>query len=101
MKKIIDVYDFDALQRLMKYFYSLGWYYGKKDLLTITMQGGFEAFSGRASETWEHIFVVSNCEIPDLNIKAHTIVGQRFETLNYVCKRLINELENDGIKNLS
>lgn len=86
-------YEYSAMTKLMQRFYAMGWYSGTLDLLTITMQGGFEAFSGRACETWEHRFVVRNCEIPELKIKAHEAHGN---TLDEACERLLAVLGDEG-----
>ena len=85
-------YDFSGLEKLMQFCYSLGWYGGTLDLLTITMKGGFEAFSGRASETWEHRFRVQNCAVPELGIGEYWEEG---ETLNQACLSLLYTLEGE------
>ena len=83
-------YDFSEVTKLLQYFYSLGWYSKTLDLLTITMQGGFEAFTGRASETWEHRFIARNCAIPELDIEAHEAHGT---TIGDACRELRNIIE--------
>lgn len=82
-------YNFDGLTKLLQYFYGLGWYSNTQDLLIITMQGGFEAFSGRASETWEQRFVVESVAIPDLGRQSYKAIG---ETLNEACISLLGML---------
>lgn len=83
-------YDFSEVAKLLQYFYSLGWYSNTLDLLTIIMQGGFEAFTGRASETWEHWFIARNCAIPELHIEAHEAHGA---TIGDACRELRNIIE--------
>jgi len=83
-------YDFSGLGNILAFFYRKGWYSHTLDLLTITMQGGFEAFSGRASETWENRFVVKNCAIPELGVVANSATG---ETLGEACDTLLRILE--------
>lgn len=91
MKKY-EPYNYSSLEKLMQYFYSKGWYSGTLDLLTIKMQGGFEAFSGRACETWEHRFIASNCSIPEIKIESHEVSGK---TLEDACKKLLQVLKED------
>jgi hypothetical protein len=50
-------------QILMSKALSLGWYTGRKDLITITIKGEFEGWSGRATECWEHRFFITSEKI--------------------------------------
>jgi hypothetical protein len=84
-------YKTDYLFELMKYFYGLGWYGGERNLFTITMQGEFEGYSGKASETWEHRFRATNCPLPEQNIVRHEVWG---ETMDDACKKLLQALNN-------
>lgn len=72
----------------MQYYYNLGWYSGTHDLVTIKMQGGFEAFSGRATEAWEHQFVINTARIKigDITIPACEAIGQ---TLEEACSKIL------------
>jgi len=54
--------------------------------------GGFEAFSGRASETWEHRVIVENAEIPEYGIKKHFI---KMRTVDQACEIMLNEIRKD------
>lgn len=53
----------DNFNKLLQRARSLGWYGGTHDLLTIIVTGGFEAFSGRASETWETQVTISTPQV--------------------------------------
>lgn len=82
------------LKELERYFNSLGWYAGTHDFMEIKLEGGFEAFSGRASETWEYRWVINipandklKMPIPEITVK-----GRRFESLDDVAKTVINKL---------
>ena len=90
-KTLYNPYDFSEVAKLLQYFYSLYWYSGTLNLLTITMQGGFEAFTGRASETWEQWFIARSCAIPELHIEAHEAQGK---TIGEACNKLRNIIEN-------
>lgn len=82
-------YEFSGLHGLMQYFYRLGWYGGTLDLLTITMKGGFEAFTGRASETWEHRWFVKIPDIPDLDFESIEANGK---SLDDACRNLAKKM---------
>jgi len=88
-----EPYKTDHLLEAMKYFYNLGWYGGKRELLKVTMLGEFEGFSGRASETWEHLFCAENCAIEELHIQSHKAFGN---TLDEACEKLLQELAQDN-----
>ena len=51
------------LEELIQHANSLGWFGGTHTVFTIECRSGFEAFSGRASETWERQFVITLHEI--------------------------------------
>ena len=85
-------YDFIEFVELLRFFYGLGWYMRTLDLFTITMKGGFEAFSGLASETWEHRFYIKNCAIPDIGIESYEADG---ETIGIACHNLLKKLRGE------
>jgi hypothetical protein len=58
MKTPHEPYRMDRFKLLMQRAYQMGWYPGKQDLLKVTMQGAFEGYSGRSTETWEQRFFV-------------------------------------------
>lgn len=82
------------LKELEQHFIRIGWYAGTHDFITIRLEGGFEAFSGRASETWEYRWVINIHENQTLNIPAIEIKGRRFESLDNVAKRILIKLKN-------
>lgn len=92
MRREYEPYRLDAFRNLMQWAFRLGWYGGERNLITVRMNGKFEGYSGRASETWEQQFLVENCEIPDIGIKAHVAVG---ETLEEACSKLLAMLEEE------
>lgn len=81
------------MKELLNKFMAMGWYGGTLDLITIKLQGGFETFTGRASETWEHQFIVSNCAMPHFNILAHEAKGP---TLEIACAKLLEILKKEN-----
>ncbi|WP_423066046.1 hypothetical protein [Devosia sp. CN2-171] len=52
-------------EELVRRVHGLGWYAGTHDLITVRVQGGFEAFNRRASEDWEVQFVITTTEVKD------------------------------------
>lgn len=82
------------LEKLLKYCSTLGWYSKTLPIITIVLEGGFEAFSGRASETWEYRYKVSCIDIPEIGIKALEI---RNKDLDLACEYLLN-LMKEGKK---
>ena len=93
-----EPYNLVGLEKLLAWGYNLGWYGGDKNLFKITMQGGFERFSGRASETWEQRFIIETERItngegkvicPEIRIE-----GKRHETLNDLCERLLSSISS-------
>lgn len=87
------------LKDLERYFTQRGWYDGTHVFLTMKLEGGFEAFSGRASETWEYRWVVSVIEYQEIGIPAVKVEGKRFEELDEVCARVLKELRKKEPKN--
>ena len=88
-----EPYKMVAFKELMGFFYGLGWYFRTHDLITIQMQGGFEAFSGQASETWEHQWIVKTADLPDIGVPA---VEARGDTLEIACSRALAYLREKG-----
>jgi hypothetical protein len=83
------------LKELEKRFTQLGWYDGNHTFLLIKLEGGFEAFSGRASETWEYRWVVSVIENKEIGIPSIKVEGKRFEELDDVCAKVLKELNKE------
>lgn len=82
-KQPYEPYKFDALNQLLYKCYSQGNYGGRKTLFRLTMEGEFEGFSGRASETWEQRFML---EMDDLSQPAIA------RTIQDVCQKALTEL---------
>jgi hypothetical protein len=80
------------LKDLERFFTQKGWYSGTHPFIMMRLEGGFEAFSGRASETWEYRWVVCILENKELEIPAVLIKGGRFESLDEVCAKAHKEL---------
>jgi hypothetical protein len=90
-----EPYKMDSFKDLMQWAYMQGWYIHRLDLVTVKIQGEFEGFSGRASETWEHQFVVSTCDVG--KYKSHTATG---ETIEDACAKILAELKKEGYEKL-
>jgi hypothetical protein len=90
MKDEYDTYKMDSFKNLMQWAYTRGWYDNRLDLVTVVIQGEFEGFSGRASETWEQQFIVSICEVG--RVKAHSV---KADTLEYACQQILLMIEED------
>lgn len=93
------------LKELEHYFTQKGWYSGTHPFVSIRLEGGFEAFSGRASETWEYRWVVCIHPNIEMNIPAILVKGKVYENLDSVCKSALNELlektkEDNGNKEI-
>ena len=58
-----EPYNFDSFSKLIQHSYSLAWFAGTKPVFKLSCDNGFEAFSGRASETWETQFTLELFEI--------------------------------------
>jgi len=88
------IYICPMLKDLERYFTQKGWYSGTHAFLTMKLEGGFEAFSGRASETWEYRWVVAVLENIEMEIPSVIVKGKRFETLDEVCDKVLKELRS-------
>jgi hypothetical protein len=82
------------LQELKRHFVRMGWYSGTHDFLTIRLEGGFEAFSGKASETWEYRWVIKVHENQQLNIPEIEVKGKRAEEIDEVAARVLKKLKS-------
>ena len=78
---------------LQRYFTTMGWYVGTHTFITMRLEGGFEAFSGRASETWEYRWIIEIHENQKLKIPAVLVKGGRFEDIDEVAKRVLRKLK--------
>lgn len=94
MKIRYEPYNFDAFKSLMEIAYRLGWYGGKQDLIKVTMLGGFEAFSGRSSETWEHKFCVE-FKIPATESRPALVYFEKGETLQEACQKVLQQVREE------
>ena len=90
-----DPYNTDALKALMQHAYRLGWYSGLANLFTIRMEGGFEAFSGQATETWEQRFVVTTDKIICNDGTIHPAISVTGHTLEEACSKALRALKGD------
>ncbi len=77
---------------LERYFTRKGWYDGTHTFLDIKLEGGFEAFSGHATETWEYHWIVTVIENKELEIPRIVVNGGAYETLDQVCARVLKQL---------
>lgn len=68
------------LQQLIQMLISFGWYVGKSDLLILKIEGEFEGFYERASEAWEHRYIL---EIGEIKFDKKTFPGLRLEGSRY------------------
>ncbi len=87
------------LKELERHFTQMGWYTGTHVFMTAELEGGFEAFSGRASETWEYRWIITIREIDlgKIKIPAVQIKGTRYENLDELAARVLKALkENDS-----
>jgi len=78
---------------LERFFTIKGWYVGTHDFITITLEGGFEAFSGKACETWEYRWVIVIHENKELEIPALQVKGRVYETIDELAKRVLIKLK--------
>ena len=78
---------------LERHFTQKGWYGGTHDFMTIRLEGGFEAFSGRASETWEYRWVIKIHENLELKIPELEVRSGVYETIDEVAKRVLIKLK--------
>lgn len=72
----MSIHDKVALENLLNRFSQLGWYSGIHNLVTLRLQGGFEAFTGRATEDWEHQYVIVTAALPDLKLASFTATAK-------------------------
>lgn len=77
--------------RLLAWAYIQGWYAGTVDLVTIKIQGAFEGWSGRSSETWEHRAVVTIGNLPEYGVEEKSFKN---ESLDKACEMALIYLEN-------
>ena len=89
------IFQYKHLGDLEKYFTQKGWYAQHRTFITIELEGGFEAFSGRASETWEYRWVIRIHEHEDMGIPAVTVKGGRFDDLFTVADRTLAKLKKE------
>jgi hypothetical protein len=80
------------LKDLERHFSQMGWYSGTHTFIDFRLEGGFEAFSGKASETWEYRWVVTVLGNQELQIPAIIVKGKYHESLDDVCDRTLKEL---------
>ena len=80
------------LTELSRHFTSRGWYSGTHPFLSLRLEGGFEAFSGKASETWEYRWIIYIHENIELGIPALTVKGNSHETLDLLADRTLELL---------
>lgn len=81
------------LKDLQKYFANFGWYTKTRKFIIISFEGGFESFSGKASETWEYRWTILIPEHEDLNIPQVLIHGNREDSLDDVAAKALKKLE--------
>ena len=81
------------LKDLETYFTKMGWYAGTHDFITIRLEGGFEAFSGRASETWEYRWVIMTHQHTKLGIPEMIVQGKRGESLDDLAAKVLKQLK--------
>ena len=89
MKKF-EPYNFDSFGELIQHCYSQGWYSKTHEFFSLKMIGGFEAFSHRATESWEYKFVLTSNEIfADSSNEQKILIMPKFEfegsTVKEVC----------------
>ena len=77
---------------LERHFTNKGWYAGTHVFLTISLEGGFEAFSGRATETWEYRWVIHIKPNEILCIPELKYEGKRNEKLDDCCDKILKTL---------
>lgn len=94
-------YATEAIQRLLQ------WCYQKttertKPILKITVECGFEAFYGRASETWEHRFVIE-CDDPIFYVEGETLNDACLHALAqiHITERVLEKIDKTAAKLLT
>ena len=83
-----EPYKTDSFLKLLQKAINLGFYSGRLDILNIIVQGEFEGFSGRASETWESHFIVK------WNASSHLETDG--STLEEACKKMVDKLGDNS-----
>lgn len=78
---------------LEKMINSVGWFTGQLEL-KISIKSEFEGFYGKASEDWERQVTIEIICPKDLKFKSTKIVGNRFEGINEVAGRLMEEMSS-------
>lgn len=81
------------LKDLERYFIHRGWYSGTHPFLSIRLEGGFEAFSGRASETWEYRWSVCVHPNVEMEIPAIMVKGKVYQSLDDICADVLTQLK--------
>jgi hypothetical protein len=99
MRENYKPYNMAGMEALMHKAYCMGWYVGKQDLLKVTMQGAFEGWSGRATETWEQHFIVefrepSTNDKETLPARLYTAEGR---TLDDACQKILQQIANEKV----
>ena len=91
--KSYEPYKFDGMKALMQRAYRMGWYPGKHDLLkiTVTMQGSFEGWSGRATESWEQHFIVEFMRPRGPNAEEQVYCAEGL-TLDEACQAILKQM---------
>jgi len=81
------------LKELERHFTSRGWYDGTHTFISIRLEGGFEAFGGHATETWEYRWVIVIHENLEMQIPALIVRGKVYdETLDQLADRTLKLL---------
>jgi len=80
------------LKALERHFTSRGWYSGTHVFMSLRLEGGFEAYSGHASETWEYRWVIVIQENLDMEIPGLVVKGGSNETLDQLADRTLELL---------
>jgi len=88
-----EPYNFESFKKLLTYAYSLGWYSGNKNLFTLSCDGGFEAFTSRATEDWEQQFTLTSDEIQIDNGKKIPALEIKGDTPEAVCREALKILK--------
>jgi len=81
------------LKELEKYFTQKGWYAGTHPFISLQLVGGFEAFSGKASETWEYRWMVCIHENQEMGIPAIMVKGKSHQSLDDICAGILAQLK--------
>ena len=79
----MDYYDMNSWKSLVLKANQLGWYGGLHDLITLTIEGGFEHnLRSRATESWGTVYVIRTSEVknssdtviwPAIEVKAESL----------------------------